>query len=138
MISIIYKCVLTTTLPFKFIGVALQLLHTCSQWKIIIVMCCVKFFLLCVLCKPIIAGHLNNIYCFCALNSTSPPTHFTRAPPSHAKNSYLNSRLMILHASELATELFDEVQSPRCSTFAMSIATAKLPAWSCHVHGITQ
>ena len=36
---------------------------------------------------------------------------------------------MILHASELATELFDEVQSPRCSTFAISIATAKLPAW---------
>ena len=45
-------------------------------------------------------------------------------PPSHAKNRYLNSRLMILHASELATELFDEVQSPRCSTFAISIATA--------------
>ena len=37
---------------------------------------------------------------------------------------------MILHASELATELFDEVQNPRC-TFAISIATAKLPAWSC-------
>ena len=36
---------------------------------------------------------------------------------------------MILHASELATELFDEVQSPRCSTFAISIATAKLPAF---------
>ena len=35
------------------------------------------------------------------------------------------SRLMILHASELETELFDEVQSPRC-TFATSIATAKL------------
>ena len=34
---------------------------------------------------------------------------------------------MILHASELATELFDEVQSPRC-TFAISITTAKLPA----------
>ena len=55
--------------------------------------------------------------CFCALNSSSPPTHFTRAPPSHA------TWLMILHASELATELFDEVQSPRC-TFAISIATA--------------
>ena len=42
---------------------------------------------------------------------------------------------MILHASELATELFYEVQkSPRCT----SIATAKLPAWSRHVHGITQ
>ena len=49
---------------------------------------------------------------FCALNS-SPPTHFTRAPPSPAKNRYLNSRLMILHASKLATELFDKVQSPR-------------------------
>ena len=30
---------------------------------------------------------------------------------------------MILHAGELATELFDEVQSPRC-TFAISIATS--------------
>ena len=68
------------------------------------------------------------------LNYSSPPTHFTRAPPSHAKNCYLNSKLMILHASELATELFDEVQSPRC-TFAIVIA---LPAWSRHVHGITQ
>ena len=57
--------------------------------------------------------------------------HFTQAPPSHAKNRYMNSKLMILHASELATELFDEVQSPRC-TFAISIA------WSRHVHGITQ
>ena len=37
----------------------------------------------------------------------------------------------------LATELFDEVQSPRC-TFATSIATAKLPAWSRHVHGVMQ
>ena len=46
---------------------------------------------------------------------------------------------MILHISELETELFDEVQSPRC-TFAISIATTKLhvPAWSRHVHGITQ
>ena len=39
---------------------------------------------------------------------------------------------MIFHASELATELFDEVQSQRC-TFAISIAAAKLPAWSRHV-----
>ena len=45
---------------------------------------------------------------------------------------------MILRASELATELFDEVQSPRCSTFAISIATAKLPAWFASLHGITQ
>ena len=52
------------------------------------------------------AEHLYNIL---ALNYTSPPTHFTQAPPSPAKNRYLNSRLMILHASELATELFDEV-----------------------------
>ena len=66
--------------------------------------------------------YTEHLY-FCALNS-SPPTHFTRAQPSPAKNRYLNSRLMILHASELATELFDEVQSPRCT----SIATAKLPA----------
>ena len=73
------------------------------------------------------AEHLYNI------NYTSPPTHFTRAPPSPTKNRYLNSRLMILHASELATELFDEVQSQRCM-FAISIATAKLPVWSRHVH----
>ena len=71
---------------------------------------------------------------FLSFFSASPPTHFTRAPPLPAKNRYLNSSLMILHASELATELFDEVQSPRC-TFATSIATA---AWSRHVHGITQ
>ena len=77
------------------------------------------------------------ILLFCALNSTSPPTHFTIAPPSHAKNRYLNSRLMILYVSELATELFDEVQSPRC-TFAISITAAKLPAWSHHGHGIMQ
>ena len=44
------------------------------------------------------AEHLYNIL---VLNYTSPPTHFTRAPPSPAKNRYLNSRLMILHASEL-------------------------------------
>ena len=44
---------------------------------------------------------------------------------------------MILPASELATELFDEVQSPRCM-FAISITTAKLPAWSRRMHGITQ
>ena len=44
---------------------------------------------------------------------------------SPAKNRYLNSRLMILHASELVTELFDEVQSQICM-FAISIATAKL------------
>ena len=43
-----------------------------------------------------------------------------------------------MQASELATELFDEVQSPRC-TFAISIATAKLPATHHgHVRGITQ
>ena len=91
--------------------------------------------LLCVLCKPIIMLNTFTIfYCVCAINSTSPPTHFTQAPPSLAKNRYLNSRLMILHASELATELFDEAQSPRCTL----IATAKLPAWSRHVHGITQ
>ena len=41
---------------------------------------------------------------------------------------------MILHASELATELFDEVQSPRCSTFA----TASYQRGLRHVHGITQ
>ena len=76
--------------------------------------------------------NLNLMQLFLRTSPTSPPMHFTRAPPSHAKNRYLNSRLMILHASELATELFDEVLSPRCM-FAISIATAKLPAWSRHV-----
>ena len=52
-------------------------------------------------------------------------------------NRYLNSRLIIFYASELATELFDEAQGPRCK-FAISIATAKLPAWSHHVHVIMQ
>ena len=120
---------LTKTLSFKFIGVALRLLI--SQWKMhhCDVLCLVLSSLYSLqACNY--AEHLYNILLF--LPSTSPPTHFTRAPPSHAKNRYLNSRLMILHASELATELFDEVQSPRC-TFAISIATAKLPAWSRHV-----
>ena len=133
---------LTKTLPFKFIGVALRLLI--SQWKIHHCdVLCLVFSSLCSLQAYNYAEHLYNILLF--LRTTSPPTHFTRAPPSHAKNRYLNSRLMILHASELATKLFDVVQSPRC-TFAISIATAKLPpAWSLHVtsrhghvHGITQ
>ena len=119
----------TKTLPFKFIGVVLWLLN--SQWKMHHCDVPSSFFCWCSL------EALKPLLVFCALNSTSPPTHFTRAPPLHAKNRYLNSRLMILHASELETELFDEVQSPRC-TFATSIATAKLPAWSRHVHGITQ
>ena len=114
---------LTKTLPFKFIGVALWLLI--SQWKMHHCdVLCLVFSSLCSLQAYNYAEHLYNILL--------PPTHFTRAPPSHAKNRYLNSRLMILHASELATKLFDEVQSPRC-TFAISIATAKLPAWSLHV-----
>ena len=119
---------LTKTLPFKFIGVALRLLN--SQWKMH--HCDVVCLVLSSLCSLQAYNYAEHLY-FCALNSI-PPTHFTRAPPSPAKNHYLNSRLMILHASRLATELFDEVQSPRCT----SIATAKLPAWSCHVHGITQ
>ena len=124
---------LTKTMPFKFIGVALRLLN--SQWKMHHCdVLCLVLSSLCSLQAYNYVEHLHNILLFCA---TSPPTHFTRAPPSSAKNRYLNSRLMILHASELATELFDEVQSPRC-TFATSIATAKLPAWSRHVHGITQ
>ena len=84
-------------------------------------MLCLVLSSLCSLQAYNYAEHLHNILLFC---TTSPPTHFTRAPPSPAKNRYLNSRLMILHASELATELFEEVQSPRC-TFATSIATAK-------------
>ena len=57
--------------------------------------------------------------------STSPPTHYEPHPhlvwPTSAKNRYLNSRLVILHASELTTELFDELQSPICM-FTMSIS----------------
>ena len=57
--------------------------------------------------------------------STSPPTHYEPHPhlvwPTSAKNCYLNNRLVILHASELATELFDELQSPICM-FTMSIS----------------
>ena len=62
----------------------------------------------------------------------SQPSALTRAvlktkhPPTPnlahiCKNRYLNSRLVILHASELATELFDELQSPICM-FTMSIS----------------
>ena len=105
----------TKTLPFKFIGVVLWLLN--SQWKMYHCDVPSSFFL-------VFFGSAEHLYCFCALNSTSPPTHFTRAPPLHTKNRYLKSRLMILHASELETELFDEVQSPRC-TFATSIADYK-------------
>ena len=113
----------------KNIGVALRLLI--SQWKMHHCdVLCLVLSSLCSLQAYNYAEHLYNILLF--LSTTSLPTHFTRAPPSHAKNRYLNSRLTILHASELATELFDEVQSPRC-TFAISIATAKLPAWSRHV-----
>ena len=96
--------VLTKTLPFKCIGVALRLLN--SQWKMH--HCDVLCLVLSSLCSLQAYNYAEHLY-FCALNS-SPLTHFTRAPPSPAKNCYLNSRLMILHASELATELFDEVQ----------------------------
>ena len=75
-----------------------------------------------------------------ALNTftTSPPTHFTRAPPLHTKNRYLNSRLMILHASELETELFDEVQRVQYVRLRHRSRLQSLPAWSSHVQGITQ
>ena len=99
--------VLTKTLPFKFIGVVLRLLN--SQWKMH--HCDVLCLVLSSLCSLQAYNYAKYLY-FCALNS-SPPTHFIRAPPSPAKNRYLNSRLMILHASRLVTELFDEVQSPR-------------------------
>ena len=109
--------VLTKTLPFKFIGVALRLLN--SQWKMHHCdVLCLVISSLCSLQAYKYAEHLYNILLFCALISTSPPTALYTAN--------LNSRLMILHASELTTELFDEVQSPRCK-FAISIATAKLP-----------
>ena len=88
----------TKTLPFKFIGVVLWLLN--SQWKMHHCDVPCSFFL-------VFFGSAEHLYCkcFCALNSTSPPTHFTRAPPLHTKNRYLNSRLMILHASELKTAI---------------------------------
>ena len=116
------------TLPFKFIGVALWLLN--SQWKMHHCdVLCLVLSSWCSLQAYNYAEYLYNILLFLQtkINSTSPPTHFTRAPPSPAKNRYLNSRLMILHASELATELFGEVQSPTCM-FAISIAIAKIPA----------
>ena len=47
--------------------------------------------------------HLYNSFTVLRTKFYCPPTHLTRAPPSHAKNRYLNGRLMILHASELAT-----------------------------------
>ena len=123
-------------IAFKSIGVALRLLN--SQWKMHHCdVLCLVISSLCSLQAYNYAEHLYNILLFLRTSpdSTSPPTHFTRAPPSHSKNRYLNSRLMIFHASELATELFDEVQSPRC-TFAISdrdCKSAKLPAWSHHV-----
>ena len=112
----------------KNIGVALWLLI--NQWKMHHYdVLCLVLSSLCSLQAYNYAEHLYNILLF--LSTTSPPTHFTRAPPSHAKNRYLNSRLMIFHASELATELFDEVQSRRC-TFAISIAyqRGRVTSWS--------
>ena len=80
------------------------------------------------------AEHLYNIFS----TKLYYPTHVLYTSPTlTCKEPLPDSRLMILHASELATELFDEVQSQRCM-FAISIATAKLPVWSRHVHGITQ
>ena len=102
----------TKTLPFKFIGVVLWLLN--SQWKMHHCDVPSSFFL-------VFFGSAEHLYCFCALNSTSPPTHFTRAPPLRTKNRYLNSRLMILHASELETELFDEVQTPESKMYVCDI-----------------
>ena len=107
-------------------GVALRLLN--SQWKMhhCDVLCLVVSFL----CSLQAYNYAEHLY-FCALNS-SPSTHFTRAPPSPAKNRYLNSRLMILHASELAIELRIR-RGPESKMYV-----AKLPAWSRHVHGNTQ
>ena len=75
--------VLTKKLPFKFIGVALWLLN--SQWKIHHCDVPSSFFL-------VFFASAEHLHCYCALNSTSPPTHFTRAPPSHAKNRYLHEQ----------------------------------------------
>ena len=69
------------------------------------------------------------------------PAHALNTSPTHTCKEVLpvasKSRLAILHTTEQATELCDELQSPTC-TFAISIATAKLPAWSHHVHAIMQ
>ena len=81
MISIIYKCA-DKTLPFKFIGVALCLLKFNSQWKMHHCVLRLVISLLCVLCKPIIMLNTFTIFYVPALNYSSPPTHFTRAPPS--------------------------------------------------------
>ena len=44
------------------------------------------------------------------------------------------SKLVILHAIELATELFNEFQTLKCNV----CATAKLSVQLCHMHVITQ
>ena len=116
----------TKTLPFKFIGVLLWLLN--SQWKMHHCDVPSSFFL----------GSAEHLYCFCALNSTSPPTHFTRAPPLRTKNRYLNSRLMILHASELENRAIPTRSRVQDVRLRHRSRLQSLPAWLRHVQGITQ
>ena len=80
----------------------------------------------------------------CTFSSASLLTraaHALDTSPAHTCKEALpvasNSRLAILHTTEQAKEVYDEFQSPTC-TFTISIATAKLPAWSHHVRTITQ
>ena len=109
-------------IAFKFIGVALRLLK--SQWKMHHCdVLCLVLSSLCSLQAYNYAEHLYNILLFLRTNSTSPPTHFTRAPPSHAKNRYLNSRLMIFHASELATTEAEGGHPFYISIFCFSFST---------------
>ena len=119
-------CVDKNICLFKFIGVALWLLN--SQWKMYHCNVPSSFFF-------VFFASAEHLYCLCALNSTSPPTHFTRAPPSHAKNRYLNSRLMILHASELENRAIRRGPESKMYVDRDCKATS---AWSRHVHGITQ
>ena len=80
-------------IAFKSIGVELRLLF--SQWKMHHCdVLCLLISSLCSLQAYSYAEHLYNILLFLRTSpdSTSPTTHFTRAPPSHVKNRYLNSR----------------------------------------------
>ena len=72
---------------------------------------------------------------FCVVSTTVPVCALSVSCTALPVAS--NSRLAIQHATEQAKELCHEFQSPRC-TFVISIATAKLPAWSHHVRAITQ
>ena len=112
------------TLLLKFIGVA--------SGRCIIVMCC-AYIVLSSLCSLQAYNYAEHLYNILALNYTSPPTHFTQAPPSPAKNRYMNSRLMILHASELTTELFDESLKDVCLRYRSRLQSYQCGRVTCMV-----